>query len=333
MGQVCASNAADPTQTQTSAGRTALPSGTLTVSPTIVSVSIAPGGSGSADLTVRSGVVQTVSVQVAGLGQLGDGSFSYLSAAADTSAYSARSMVTVSPTTFQMNVGTEQTISLKVAVPQNAGNGTRYAALRISGTPGTGNQNVGIGVEIGIPILVSLADTQATTTGAVAGLSVASNNLGRYTVTGSVTNTGNSHYGAPPNQVNVNATVYDATNKVFAGGKEVFTGNSIVPSFSRDFSLDLGKPLTAGHYRLEVSAVLQNGTVLGKTALAFDVSGDSVAGATSVAVMGGNQNNGSGSGPDNGTLLIAVCGGVLAGALVAALVIVGTRRRGKSATA
>jgi len=334
LGQTGISNAAHPVDTSSAVPATAQqtpPAGTLSVVPPIVSLTVAPGATATADLTIHSGVLEKISLQAQGLGQSPDGSFTYVAADKDASAYSARSMLSVSPTSLQMQPGDDQKITVSVSVPRDAGAGTRYALIRITGTPGTGDQNVGLGVELGVPALISLANTTASHLGSVEGLTVDAAGGQPLVVDGQIRNTGNTHYGAAPNQVNADATLFDASNKQIAEGRTVLTGNSIVPTFSRDFKVSLAatKNLAAGHYRVQVTAKLQDGTLLGTAALAFDISGGAVEGATYTPAQDSTQNGGS----DGSLLIVALLGGVIGGALLMGLVAVWARRKAAGSAA
>ena len=328
-GQVGISNAASPVDTSSQATPAAsqiLPSGTLTVAPPIIALNVSPGSSASTSLTLHSGILETVTLEADGLGQDADGSFTFVAAGQDTSSYSARSMLSVSPTSVEMQPGAELKITVKATAPQNAGAGTRYAILRITGTPGTGTQNVGIGVELGVPALITMADTSATHAGVVDGLGVDTTSGPSLVVNGKIKNTGNTHYGAAPNQITASATLYDSSNKQIAESRTVLAGNSIIPTFSRAFKVTLAsaKNLGAGHYRVEVSGRLQDGTLLGTAALQFDISNGAVEGATFVAVQSSDP---SGSGSTGGLLLLVALCGVLGGAMLTGVVMLWTRRK------
>jgi methionine-rich copper-binding protein CopC len=303
-----------------------MPSGTLAVSPPIVNVTAPAGGTVSADVRLQSGIAQTVALQSQGLGQAGDGSFNYVATADDVNADSARSMVNVSPATISMQPGGEQKLTITVTVPQNVGDGIRYAMVRVTGTPGgVAAQQVGIAVELGVPVIVTISNTNLKKTGKLANLKVGTTDVGWHVVTGQIQNTGNAHFGGAPNPLHISAAVYDSGNHSVAGNRENFTGNSILPSYSRDFSVSLGKTLASGNYRVEVVAALQDGTVVDKTAMAFSVSNGQVLGATAVPYQGAT----TGTGSDGNGLLLGVLGGALGGAFLVAVFALVSRRRGR----
>jgi hypothetical protein len=326
LGQARVSTAASPSPAAPGATPITTPptSGTLNVSPPIISLNIAPGGTGSTQLTVHSAIVQNVQITAAGLGQGPDGAFQPLVAAKDTSPYSGRAMMSVEPQSFQMQPGGSQTVTVNVSVPTGAGEGTRYAIVNVTGTPGTGSENVGLAVEVGVSSLITLTGTSQTHTGAIKNLAVAKPVPGQpLAVTGTVQNTGNSHFGAAPNQVNTSATLTNANGDTVSAGKQVMTGNSIVPSYGRQFSVPLktSQPLGDGRYHLRVEAVLQDGTLLDSASLDFTLTGGEV-------VLGATANGQGDSGP-SGTLLLliaALCAAVI-GSVAVNLLLLGRRRR------
>ena len=328
VGQIGVANAASPTlQSPQPTTTPAIPPGTtLAASPQIVNVTAVPGGTASSKITLHSGIVQNLTVQVLGLAEAADGSFTFLAADQDTSAYSGRSMVSVSPVSFQMQPGSDQTITVNVTVPQGAGEGTRYAMLRVAETQGSSGQNVGIGVELGMPVLITLDKTTQTRTGVIQALSADATPGQPLVVKGQIKNTGNTHFGAAPDQISASAALYDATGKAVASGKTTITGDSIVPSFSRDFTITMAaaQDLAAGHYRVEVTAAL-GGDTLNTAALSFDVSDGQVEGATSGPLE--SASTASSSGDDTGVVLFALLGGLLLGGLFATVVVLTTRRR------
>jgi hypothetical protein len=300
--------------------------GTLSVTPPLLSLAAAPGGSVSTDLTVRSGVLQDVKISVAGLAQTPDGGFQPLEAAKDVSPYSARSMIAFSPQSFRMQPGDSKTVKVTVTVPSDALDGTRYAILKVTSMPVSGTENVGFGTELGVSSLVTLTNTSQTHTGSIKDLAVGKPVSGKpLIVTGMIMNTGNSHYGAAPNQVNATATLTRANGDAVASGKTVLSGNSIVPTFGRDFSIPLttGAGLSDGKYHLAVMAVLQDGTALDQASFDFTISGGEVVlGATSAPA-----NTPAGSGTSDSGILALVFGALVLALLMIVLLSALVRRR------
>ncbi len=329
LGQAGISAAASPSTPQASPTvQIPVDKGALNVTPPVISLAATPGASTTAELTVRSAALQDVKVVAAGLGQTTDGGFQPIEAAQDASPYSARSMITVSPQSFRMQPGDSQIVKVTVNVPTGAGDGTRYAILKITSTPVSGTENVGFGTELGVSSLITLTNTSQTKTGSIRALAVGKPVAGQpLVVTGTIVNTGNSHYGATPNPVNAIATLTNANGDVVTSGKTVLTGNSIVPTFGRQFSISLraGNGLSDGKYRLAAEAALQDGTVLDQKSLDFTISGGEVVlGATAATSGNGPAGNGN---SDSGGMLVLILGAFTAALLVLVVINVLIYRR------
>ena len=327
LGQGGITAAASPTAPEPSAAqRTPSTQGTLNVSPPLISLAVEPGGTATAELTLHAGLAQNVTIQADGLDQALDGSFKGLPSAQDKSPFSARPMMTLTPQTFQIEAGGSQTVTVTVTAPKDAGEGTRYAILDITGVPVT-SQNVGIAVRLGVSSLVTLSNTKQLHTGQIQGLTVGKVVPGQpMAATGTLVNTGNAHFGAAPNQVVTTGTVWDSNDQVVATGKSVLSGNSIVPSFGRQFSMPLnaGQALSDGHYRLEVDAGLQDGTILDRVSIDFDVSAGSVLGATNVPNQGPPASAGAHS--DNSGMLMALLAALLLAGMGIGAIVLSSRR-------
>lgn len=284
LGQGGLSSAASPAPVQ----QTPPADGTLSVAPALLGMAVKPGETGTTELVLRAGVPLNVQIAANGLGQGPGGDFEPVPADRDTSAFSARSMLTIAPESFRMRPGGQQKVKVTLSVPDDAGEGTRYAVLKITGTPRGGGKNVGIRAELGVTSIFTLDKTSQTHTGAIEDLTVDQRLAGgeALAVSAMLKNTGNSHFGAAPNQVITSATLRSANGDVVAADTSTMTGNSTVPTFSRRFTVSLtpSQPVSDGRYHLEVIAGLQDGTVLDRTALDFDALSGAVLGATSAPI-------------------------------------------------
>ena len=169
-------------------------------------------------------------------------------------------------------------------MPKDAGDGTRYAILQVRSRPVGSGGNVGIGVTLGISVVVTLDGTTQSHTGKLEDLTVDSSLPDDpLAVSATLRNTGNAHFGAPPNAISAVATLLGASGQL-ATSKTDVTGNSLVPTFGRrlDLALKPQGPLVDGTYQLVVEADLQDGTVLDKATLEFQERNGAVLGVTSV---------------------------------------------------
>jgi hypothetical protein len=321
LGQGGIATAADPSASPDSAATP--PAGTtLTAQPSVLSLSVAPGSTVTSTLTLTAGVSLDLTVEPQGLGQdAGDGSFTFLPADKDVSQYSARPYVSVTPSSFSLAAGGAQKVSVTVTLPADAGDGERFALLKVSGKPAAGSGNVGIGVALGVGILVALPGTTPHLAGTISGLAATIAGPGQpVTVVGTIENSGDTHYGARPATVYQQATIHDVNGTLLGTGRDTLTGNSVIPTFGRRFSVDVApaQPLPAGRYKVDVEVGLTDGTVLATSSADLIAPGGAVAGAI--------------GGPSTEALpMSAILMGVLIGVLIVAVIVLGVRSRRRPA--
>lgn len=302
----------------------------LSVQPALISVSAKPGTSTSAQLTIRAAADLDVTIKSMGLAQASDGSFKSVPAAQDTSPYSARTMLSTSQESLHLRPGEKVGVTVGVVVPQNVGAGTRYAIITITGLPAgpTGSANVGFGVELGVSTIVQIAGTPQDRTGAIRDISVGQTLPGQQLpLKVTFLNTGNTHYGAVPNELVTTATLQDATGAELATAKANGNQTSVIPTFSRVIPLPMtpSRPLVdGGKYHVEVGVGLKDGTVLDRKAIDFTWSGGQVLEATGAPTPAGTT--GGGSSGDTGLIIVAALVGAAAVAVLV-LVIPRLRRR------
>src|SRR5262249_49661955 len=150
---------------------------------------------------------------------------------------------------------------------------------------------------------IKIADTPQTRTGEIRNISVDPVLPGQaLPIKVEFANTGNSHYGAVPNELVTTAVLQDA------GGAQLATaganGNqlSLIPGFVRDTALSMPPSQSMvdnARYPLEVGVGLKDGTILDRKALDFTWFGGGVLGATSAPVQPP-----AGAGPTTDTPLI-----------------------------
>src|SRR5262245_26460152 len=146
----------------------------LSVQPSLISVSVKPGSAVSQLLTLRAAADLGVAIASQGLAQGTDGSFKAVGETEDSSPYSARTIVNASPQSLRLHRGDSATLNVTITVPPDAGAGTRYSILTITGTPSSpaASANVGFGVELGVSTIIQIADTAQTKTGEIRDISV-----------------------------------------------------------------------------------------------------------------------------------------------------------------
>jgi hypothetical protein len=162
-------------------------------------------------------------VEVLGFGQEGEGSYTPLTAAADTGPYSARTFVTVDFPLVHLEPGQGKAFNAIISVPQDVGDGGRYALIHIHPTYAAGTGQAAISTAMIVPVMLTMKGTTLTHTGAITNLEVGEAMTDTpLTIQTTLKNIGNHHYyGAF-----VNVGVTDST------GKEVATASTTPSIFA-----------------------------------------------------------------------------------------------------
>jgi hypothetical protein len=301
------------------------PGSTLTAQPSILSSVLKAGDVNVTKVTLTAGIDLDITIGPFGLGESPDGNFLSLAQGQDLSPFTARGWLQADPAVLHLSAHESREITITIRVPKDAGEGTRYAILQINGKPSSGDGNVGVGVTLGLSVLVTIANTSLYRTAELDGLAVELPLGAPLALSAVLKNTGDTHFGSPPYAVTTAATVQPIGASTLATARSTMTGNSVVPTFGRrvDLSLKPVSPLADGRYHVEMESRMQDGTLLARAALDFQVSNNAIAEATAAPSVGLPQ---SGGGIDGMTLAL----GLLVGAALAAIVfaLLGRRRRG-----
>jgi hypothetical protein len=246
-----------------------LPAAAIKVSGSVYTGSISPGSTGVHTMTISTQPDDNpmdLTVDVLGFGQNEQQSFSGLSPEKDTSPYSARTFITVSPQSFHLDPGGSQEVKATIAVPQDAGGGGRYAMITIRNAP-VGNGSTVIVTAISVPMLITLTGTTKTLTGTITDVSVADIIPGQpIRFTTALKNTGNFHY-----KVKNNVSVTDSAGKVVAEGGSGVSSRSLIPSFTANYEVNIDTPLPPGTYTATSKVTMEDGTVLDTKTAPFEV--------------------------------------------------------------
>jgi hypothetical protein len=303
----------------------------LSIQPSLISVSAKPGTTATTTLTIRAAAALDIKIKTQGLSQSTDGGFKAVPAAQDNGAYSARTMITASKDTLSVKPGDTVKLDVNIKVPADAGEGTRYAILTITGLPAgpAASSNVGFGVELGVSAIVEIAGTPQTKTGVVKAITLGQALPGQpLPVDVSFLNTGTTHYGAAPNGLFTTATLQDASGDLLASADISGGPLSIIPTATRDVPLTMtpSKTLAEGaKYHIEVGVGLKDGTVFDRKAMDFTWSGGQVLAPTDAPVQAPPVSSPAAPSTDIGLIL----GAALLGAAVVGLfvLVVGRARR------
>jgi P pilus assembly chaperone PapD len=246
-----------------------LPAAGMKVMGTKYTGSIAPGSSAVHVMTVSTNTgdpPMDLRVDVLGLGQSPQQSSLGLAPEKDISPYSARTFINISPKTFHLEPGGSQEVIATITVPNNVGNGGRYAMITIRNAP-VGTGSTAIVTSISVPVLVTIDGTAATMTGTITNVTVADVVPGQpIRITTALKNTGNYHY-----KVTTNVSVADPAGKVVATGGTDLSAGSIIPPFTQEYNTDIVTPLPLGTYTITSTISRDDGTVLDKKTVPFEL--------------------------------------------------------------
>jgi P pilus assembly chaperone PapD len=228
---------------------TALAAGGLSVSGGKINATVSPGGNSSYIITVgnTSDKPMDIGVEVEGYGVSLSNDFVVLAPAADTSPYTARGWLTVSPASFHLDAGQYQNVIVNVNVPAETGQGGRYAIVMIQTIPSPSQQVAtvsAVAARVLLTVIGNSVDTSSQITGIAPISATPKSSAGIYVT---VADKGNYHY-----YPQIDVTLMNKNNVVATGS--VNTGWPIIPGYSRQYQLNLtGKGiLPAGNYEAKI---------------------------------------------------------------------------------
>lgn len=236
----------------------------LSVDGAMLDKMVVPGQTYSHTMTITSNTDNPpleISVAAAGLGQQPDGSIVEEDASSDYSQYSAREYIQeIDTTTFTLEPGQSQQVTATITIPEDVGEGSRYANIYISSAPISGGE-LGIRFAVNVPVVLTVSRTQMGRTGRITDVSASETPEGDLTIRTAFLNDGNTHYKAY-NQV----IVRDADGNFVAAASGDVSIASLIPTFERLFALSPrtgdDQVLPEGDYGIESSVMLPDGTLL-----------------------------------------------------------------------
>lgn len=247
----------------------------LSVEGALVNITVSPDQTYIHTMTITNsaGNPLDITVEARGFGQTTDGSNIELTAEADSSPYSARQyIIQIDKPSFHLETGASAVVNATIHVPADITPGVRYAIIYIHSLP-TGQGNVGYIVAADVPVILTVPGSTLQTTGEITDLNVSETKSGQpLKIFTTFKNTGNHHYKAK-NQV----TITNESGATFSSGVTQLTGSSIVPTYSRLFSVtpilpDPAKGLPAGNYIAESKILSEDNTVLATRQVRFSIT-------------------------------------------------------------
>jgi hypothetical protein len=229
-----------------------------------------------------------IAVCVSGVAQNISGGFQLLSASWDNGSYSARTFVTVDKSSFHLEPGGSQDITATIQMPQDVGNGGRYAIIEISAQPVPGS-GVGIITAIDVPVYLTIENSQLIHTGSITDISTGNITSGQpVAIFTDFQNTGNHHY-----KIKGEVAVIDSSGQVLGTVEIPLTAGSLVPGMTRrlDTSFVPQGELAAGKYTIDSRVMLEDGTLLGESTSSFEVGQDYTPPPGTVAGLSSTSSN------------------------------------------
>lgn len=200
----------------------------LRVEGALIQDTVAPGAERTYSFNVSDTTAESmdVTIRVMGYGEK-NGDLTPLAPDQDTSPYSAREFLTVSPEAFHLEPGERRDITLTARVPGDASGG-RYAVVYVLQAPPGGGGAAAVAA-VAIPVLLTIKDTNLSRTGEIEKIEIVpGQSPGQVTVNALLTNTGNYHY-----KFKATAAVRDAGNNVLGTSDPIEANSSLIPGLSR----------------------------------------------------------------------------------------------------
>lgn len=223
--------------------------------------------------TKETDIPMDIVIDTWGFGQTAGKSYSLRSAKEDTSPYSARKFITLDTTAFHLNPGESKKITATIVIPDDAGDGGRYAIISLHNAQ-SGNGTTAYVTAVSIPVMLTIADSTLQQAGSITDINVGEIVTGQpLHITTAFKNTGNIHYYKTRNTV----TVSDSGGNVFGTAGTEPSAYAIIPTYTVNYDVTLDKSLSPGTYEVKSVMSLEDGTLLDSKITAFEVKNTYVA--------------------------------------------------------
>lgn len=241
----------------------------LTVQGASLVADVTPGETLTHKITISIGTDDPaidLIASVSDIGQTTDGSIIPLENATGANPFSAYNFITLDKTRIRLEPGIPQDFIVTAKIPQNAGDGGRYALISIK-TDTVGSGSVGIVAAVNIPVYLTLRNSKLIHTGKITGITTGIITAGRpIDIFTTFENTGNHHF-----KVENQVTVTNSSNELLDEIKTGFTVSSIIPGMSRILKTTFvpRQILSPGTYNIQSRVIQEDGTVLDKASGSF----------------------------------------------------------------
>jgi hypothetical protein len=244
----------------------------ITVSGALLITDVSPGETLTHKITITIGAKDPptdVVVQVGGIGQAADGTYTLLDSVADISRYSARWFVSIDDDLLHLEPGIAKDVIATVRIPEDIGDGGRYAIINISTQP-VNDKGVGVISAVNIPIYLTIKNTRCIHEGKIATISTSDILPGKpIDIFTDFQNTGNHHF-----KVKGEVEITDSYSTVLDTIYTALTPMSILPNVTRQCKASFipSRELSPGVYSIKSKIMLEDGIVLDESDSSFEVT-------------------------------------------------------------
>lgn len=177
---------------------------------------------------------------------------------------SAINIINVTPSRFRLEPGQSQVVTIEANMPDNIGDGTKYALVNIRGYPKENNGSINIALAINTRVQLTVAGSNLIRTANIARFEL--NPDGNATML--LTNTGNTDMKA-----SAKAELRDAKGNILGNATCSAAPFGIIPSYSQEFLLSFNPEsrLTPGTYNVEATAELEDGTIVASKEMEIEI--------------------------------------------------------------
>jgi hypothetical protein len=236
-----------------------------------VLANVSPGQTFSHEMKISIGSADpatNISVQVYGVQQSPEGGYILLSASQDTGPYSARPFVTVDSSSFHLEPGGSYDLAVTIQIPQDIGDGGRYAIVNIATEPVAG-AGVNIGTAVNVPVYLTIQGSQLIHQGEITAFTVGEATSGQpVNISTTFQNTGNHHF-----KIKGDVTVKNAQGQTVGNISIPVTVSSLLPGTLKQLKAAFvpNGELAQGTYTVSSKVMMEDGTILDEASTTFTV--------------------------------------------------------------
>ena len=243
----------------------------ITVNGALLVAEVSPGTTLNHKITITVGTNDPptdVVVQIGGIGQLADGTYVVLDGMADISCYSARQFISVDHELLHLEPGIPGEVIATIKIPEDIGDGGRYAIINIATQPVNEN-GIGVISAVNVPIYLTVKNSKLIHEGKITAISTSEPNTGDpIDIFTSFQNTGNHHF-----KVKGEVTISDSNGEKLDTLYTILSSTSIIPTSLRQYRTIFipDRELPPGLYFIKSRIILENNIILDEVTSSFEM--------------------------------------------------------------